>query len=195
LRVLTGRRVAAAFILLGVLSGALLIVPTSIPAAAAAGLVGCVLGAIYLRSASKRMQLLVLGAVIALAMVLPQALVVVREGRDAVVHDGILLTDAAADRLLRGQDPYGHDYIDSAAVRRFFVFEAPVNWGLGHYVYPPGPILVDTPLRLLFGSASNLTWLWPALVIPLGVVAYWLGEPSRRGQLFVIAVLLNPFLF
>ena len=98
----------------------------------------------------------------------------------------MLLTDAAAGRLLHGGDPYGHDYIDDSALRRFWAPEIPVNPLLAHYPYPPGLILLAAPLRALgLGSA----WLWLPALIALALAAY--GAAGRAG---VIAVALNPLL-
>src|SRR5919202_1025514 len=71
-------------------------------------------------------------ALVAVTMLLPQALLIHSRGPGSAVNDAVLVTDAAADRLLHGLDPYGHDYIDSA-MRSFYMPEVPVSFSLGHY--------------------------------------------------------------
>jgi len=129
---------------------------------------------------------LALAALVLILFLLPQALLIAIRGASAPVQDSVLLTDAAAGRLLHGADPYGHDYVDDPALRRFWAPELPVNPLLAHYPYPPGLILLAAPLRAVgLGSA----WLWlPALAV-LALAAY--GAAGRAG---VIAVTLNPLL-
>ncbi len=126
-------------------------------------------------------------SVLVLALFLvPEALLLFLRGASAPVQDSVLLTDAAAGRLLHGGDPYGHDYIDDPALRRFWAPEIPVNPLLAHYPYPPGLILLAAPLRVIgLGSA----WLWLPALVALALAAY--GAAGRAG---VIGVALNPLL-
>ena len=129
---------------------------------------------------------LALAALLLVLFLVPEALLIALRGASAPVQDSVLLTDAAAGRLLHGGDPYGHDYIDDSALRRFWAPEIPVNPLLAHYPYPPGLILLAAPLRALgLGSA----WLWLPALIALALAAY--GAAGRAG---VIAVALNPLL-
>lgn len=146
----------------------------------------------FTRSQTDRTRLVWLGGLITLLLLLPEVLAIASQGPNPVVHDGILLTDAAADRLLHGLNPYGHDYIDSVQLRRAFVLESPVNWGLGHFVYPPGLVLIDLPLRLLHSPLVNLTWLWPAALLGICVAAGSLGRSDFQRAVCVVAVVLNP---
>ncbi|MFN2463825.1 MAG: WD40/YVTN/BNR-like repeat-containing protein [Candidatus Dormibacteria bacterium] len=141
---------------------------------------------------TSRERAILVALLVMVLLVMPELVAIASQGPNAVVHDGIMSTDAAADRVLSGLDPYGHDYIDSALMRRAYVAEAPVHWGLGHYVYPPGLVLVDIPLRLTHSPLVNMTWLWPAAVIALAIVAYSLGESPDQGVGAVVAVVLNP---
>jgi hypothetical protein len=77
-----------------------------------------------------------LAVLVLLLLALPQLVLISEQTVNSPLHDGILLTDAAGERLLAGLDPYGHDYLDSAA-RTFYLSDAPVNFGLRHYVYMP----------------------------------------------------------
>ena len=129
---------------------------------------------------------LALAALLLVLFLVPEALLIALRGASAPVQDSVLLTDAAAGRLLHGGDPYGHDYIDDSALRRFWAPEIPVNPLLAHYPYPPGLILLAAPLRALgLGSA----WLWLPALIALALAAY--GAAGRAG---VMAVALNPLL-
>jgi hypothetical protein len=122
----------------------------------------------------------------ALLFLLPQALLILARGADAPVQDSVLLTDAAAGRLLHGIDPYGHDYIDDAALRRFWAPEIPVNPLLAHYPYPPGLVLLATPLH---AAGLGAAWLWLPGLVALGLAAY-----AAAGRAGVVAVALNPLL-
>jgi fatty acid desaturase len=123
---------------------------------------------------------------VALLFLLPQALLILVRGADAPVQDSVLLTDAAAGRLLQGIDPYGHDYIDAAALRRFWAPEIPVNPLLAHYPYPPGLILLAAPLH---AAGLGAAWLWLPAFAALGLAAY-----LAAGRAGVVAVTLNPLL-
>jgi hypothetical protein len=129
---------------------------------------------------------LALTVLVALLFLLPQALLILFRGADAPVQDSVLLTDASAGRLLQGIDPYGHDYVDDATLRRFWAPEIPVNPLLAHYPYPPGLILLATPLRALGLGAA---WLWLPVIAALGLAAY-----AAAGRAGVVAVVLNPLL-
>jgi len=129
---------------------------------------------------------LALAALVALLFLIPQALLILVRGADAPVQDSVLLTDAAAGRLLQGIDPYGHDYIDAAALRRFWAPEIPVNPLLAHYPYPPGLILLAAPLH---AAGLGAAWLWLPAFAALGLAAY-----LAAGRAGVVAVTLNPLL-
>ena len=129
---------------------------------------------------------LALAALVAVLLVAPQALLLVLRGAAAPVQDGVLLTDAAAGRLLQGLNPYGHDYIDDPALRQFWAPELPVNPLLAHYPYPPAPILLAAPFHAAgLGSA----WLWLPAIALLALAAY-----AAAGRAGPVAVALNPLL-
>jgi hypothetical protein len=120
------------------------------------------------------------------AVVLPVTVLVALRPPDSPVQDGLLLTDAAAGRLLAGADPYGHDYIDDAALRAFWLPEIPVNPLLAHFPYPPGVILLAVPLRAVGLSAA---WLWPPGLLALGAAAR-----AAAGRAGLVAASLSPLL-
>jgi len=129
---------------------------------------------------------LALALLVVLLFLLPQALLILVRGAGAPVQDSVLLTDAAAGRLLHGINPYGHDYIDDPALRRFWAPEIPVNPLLAHYPYPPGLILLAAPLH---AAGLGAAWLWLPGFAALGLAAY-----AAAGRAGVVAVALNPLL-
>lgn len=111
----------------------------------------------------------------------------------APFHDSILLTDAAADRLIHGLDPYGNDYLNTAA-RFFYTPDVPVNFGIRHYVYPPGLILLDAPLRLWAsrgGPSVGASLLYAPAEAMLALAAWRLHREVSAGAVGLVAVSLN----
>jgi hypothetical protein len=116
----------------------------------------------------------------------PQAALILGRPPHAPVQDGLLITEAAAGRLVSGHDPYGHDYLDDAPLRAFYLPEIPVNPLLAHYVYPPAMIVSAVPFRL---AGIDFAWAW-LLALPLLALAAY----RAAGAGGVIAVALNPLL-
>lgn len=145
------------------------------------------LGLPLLRAAAgPRPHPLALAALAVVLFALPQAALITLRPPHSPVQDGLLLTEAAARRLLGGLDPYGHDYLDSAPLRAFWAPEFPVNPLLGHYVYPPGPILIALPFSAL---GVDLAWLWVPAIVMLALAGY-----AAAGRAGLVAVALNPLL-
>lgn len=138
--------------------------------------------ALYLRDSRERWLWLLVLAVV----VLPVTVLIALRPPGAPVQDGLLLTDAAAGRLLQGLDPYGHDYIDDAALRAFWLPEIPVNPLLAHFPYPPGVIVLALPLR---SAGLSADWLWPPGLLVLAAAA---RAAAGRGGL--VAAGLSPVL-
>jgi hypothetical protein len=153
-----------------------------IPIAAALG--GFLLYA--LARGSPRLRMAALCLLLAGLFVVPQAALILSRPAHAPVQDGLLITEAAAGRLVSGHDPYGHDYVDDSALRAFYLPEIPVNPLLAHYVYPPGMILAAVPFRL---AGIDFAWAW-LLALPLLALAAY----RAAGAGGVIAVALNPLL-
>ncbi|GAC1652720.1 MAG: hypothetical protein NVS9B1_00670 [Candidatus Dormibacteraceae bacterium] len=145
----------------------------------------------YRVGGSRKLRLAALAALVGILLLVPQAILIASQPPNAVVHDGVLLTDAAADRLLHGLDPYGHDYIDSRA-RAFYLSDAPVNFGLNHYVYMPGMILLDVPIRLIGGSRANFSWIFLLALPALAAAAWSTGRNRAGGEAALVAVALSP---
>ena len=140
---------------------------------------------------SHRVRRASLGALVFLLLFLPLAFVVVEEPANAAVIDGVLLNDAAADRLLSGHDPYVGDYLNTQ-MRAFYLSDVPVNFGLVRMVYMPGMALLDVPLRLLHNGHANLSWLFLPALACLGVAAWSLGRRPAEKEAGLIAVALSP---
>lgn len=147
--------------------------------AAAAGFAGYV-------ARGPRLRLAAMAVALGGLFLLPQAILILSRPAHTPVQDGLLITEAAANRLLHGLDPYGHDYLDDAALRAFYLPEIPVNPLLGHFVYPPGLIVAALPFRL---AGADFAWAW-LLVLPLLALAAY----HTVGWAGVIAVALNPLL-
>jgi|SRR5438045_493312 len=114
----------------------------------------------------------------------------------APFHDSILLTDAAADRLVHGRNPYGQDYLLTAA-RYFYTPDVPVNFGIRHYVYPPGLILLDSPLRAWAAAGGpnvGAAILYAPAFAGLAFAAYALRGGPVTGAASVAALALNPLM-
>ncbi|HVD00696.1 MAG TPA: glycosyltransferase 87 family protein [Candidatus Dormibacteraeota bacterium] len=146
----------------------------------------------YLRTgASPRLRLATLGALVFLLLFLPQLLLVVAQPPNASIIDGVLLNDAAADRLLSGHDPYVGDFLNTP-MRAFYLSDVPVNFGLVRYVYMPGMAILDVPVRLLHSDRANFSWLFLPGLLALAAAAWSLGRSRAEKEAALIVVTLSP---
>ncbi|HVB77813.1 MAG TPA: hypothetical protein VNI34_08450 [Candidatus Nitrosotalea sp.] len=125
---------------------------------------------------------------VALLFALPQLVLILLRPAGAPVDDALTATNAAAQRLLLGRSPYGHDYLDVAQLRSYFNLgmEFAVNPILAHFPYPPGAILVVLPAVALHLDA---VWMWPPAALILALAAdFAAGTPG------LVAVSLSPLL-
>ena len=132
-----------------------------------------------------------LGLLVLLLLLLPQLILIARQPPHAALIDGVLLNDAAADRLLSGHDPYVGDYLNTP-MRSFYLSDVPVNFGLIRFVYMPGMALVDVPLRLLHSDRANFSWLFLPGLVGLGAAAWSIGRRRIESEAALIAVVLSP---
>jgi hypothetical protein len=110
------------------------------------------------------------------------------------IHDGALMIEWAARKLLLGQNPYVADYLDTP----LYYWPMVNNPALYHLTYFPFLFLVTTPLVWLF---DNLGLFWdqrylylPAFIATLAIVPLLARRPENR--LALVALLaLNPQLF
>ena len=135
---------------------------------------------------------MIMSALVLTTFILPQVVLLLVRDPHAPIQDSLLLTEAAAGRLLSGQNPYGHDYISDPAVRSFYLPEIPVNPLLGHFVYTPGMILLAALWRIV-APGLGAGWLWPLGQTALTASAWSLSR-FGLGRAAVIAVALCPVL-
>jgi hypothetical protein len=138
-----------------------------------------------------------LGAIVAVFVVVPTlASIVLREtGRPyTYIHDGALMIEWAARKLLLGQNPYVADYLDTP----LYYWPMVNNPALYHLTYFPFLFLVTTPFVWLFDKVG-LFWdqrylYLPAYIATLAVVPLLARRAENRLAL-VALVALNPQLF
>jgi hypothetical protein len=114
------------------------------------------------------------------------------------VHDGVLMIEDAARKLLQGQNPYVADYLDTS----LFYWPMINNPALYHLTYFPLPFLVTVPFVGAFDRAG-LFWderflYLPAFLATIAVLPALV--PDRPGatamRLSLVALVgLNPLLF
>lgn len=141
-----------------------------------------------------RQRWLHLGALVFLFIVLPMvvAMLLRATGKPyTYIHDGALLAEEAAKKLLAGQNPYSVDYLDTP----LFYWPMVNNPALYHFTYFPLLILATIPTLLLL--SSRLGWydervlFLPALVAALAVAAALVRGTAARLAI-VAAIALNP---
>lgn len=154
------------------------------------------LGAIFVYGATstERRRISALWLLMFAVALFPLGTILLIRPPHATVNDSVLMTDAAASRLLAGLNPYGNDYLHSAA-RAFYIPEVPVNFGLSHYVYPPGPILADALLQILHrigGPDLDFGWLYLIALFFLFWAAWFLGIKKKESQAAILLFCLFP---
>ena len=146
---------------------------------------------------TQRDRWLHLAALIVLFAVIPTvASIVLREtGRPyTYVHDGAIMVEEAARKLLAGHNPYVADYLDTP----LYYWPMVNNPALYHFTYFPLLFLVTTPFVWLFDRAA---WFWdqrylylPAYLATLAVLPALVPRtPQRLGLVALVG--LNPQLF
>jgi hypothetical protein len=138
-----------------------------------------------------------LAAIVASFVVAPTIVsIVLREtGRPyTYIHDGALMIEWAARKLLLGQNPYVADYLDTP----LFYWPMVNNPALYHLTYFPSLFLITTPFVWLFdhiGLFWDQRYLYlPAYLATLAVVPLLVKRPGDRLALTAL-VALNPQLF
>src|SRR2546426_3170811 len=110
------------------------------------------------------------------------------------VHDGALMVEEAARKLLNGLNPYAADYLDTPLV----FWPMINNPALYHLTYFPFMFLVSTPFVWLFdhlGIFWDQRYLYlPAYVATLAIVPLVVQGTAQRLAV-TTAVALNPQLF
>ncbi|MGH2500505.1 MAG: hypothetical protein ACRDF0_10520 [Candidatus Limnocylindria bacterium] len=141
-----------------------------------------------------RDRVLHLAALVALFAIVPAiASIVLREtGRPyTYVHDGAIMVEEAARKLLDGKNPYVADYLDTPLI----FWPMVNNPALYHFTYFPFLFLVSIPFVAAF-DAAGLFWDQRYLYLPAYLVAIAIASTLVRGVDRRIAlaalVALNP---
>lgn len=149
------------------------------------------------RAFTTRQRWLHLAAIVAVFVVAPTiaSLVLRLTGKPyTYIHDGALMIEWAARKLLTGQNPYVADYLDTPMVYWPMVN----NPALYHLTYFPSLFLVTTPFVWLFdrvGAFWDERFVYlPAFVATLAVLPLLVKRAEHRLAL-VALVALNPQLF
>ena len=138
-----------------------------------------------------------LGAIVAVFVILPSAAAVVLRATGqpwTYVHDGALMAEEAAKKLLAGHNPYSVDYVDTP----LFYWPMVNNPALYHFTYFPLVFLLTIPAMLL---ASPLGWFDERLLfLPAFVGCLWLasrmaGSSTAVRLSAVAAIALNSQFF
>ncbi len=147
-------------------------------------------------SFGSRQRWLHLGALVLLFVVLPTLAAVVLRATGkpyTYIHDGALMAEEAARKLLSGYDPYSVDYLDTP----LFYWPMANNPALYHFTYFPLLFLLTIPPLL---ATAPLNWyderilFLPAFIGCLAVVALLVRGNAPRLAI-VAAVALNPQFF
>ena len=144
-----------------------------------------------------RQRALHLGATIGAFAIAPTiASFLLREGGRpyTYIHDGALMIEWAARKLISGQNPYVADYLDTP----LFYWPMVNNPALYHLTYFPFLFLITVPFVFLFDKLG-LFWderflYLPAYIAALAVVPLLVKRPEHRLGL-VALIGLNPQLF
>ncbi|MBI3522374.1 MAG: DUF2029 domain-containing protein [Chloroflexi bacterium] len=146
---------------------------------------------------STRQRVLHLAAIVVAMVVIPTiASIVLREtGKPyTYVHDGAIMIEEAARKLLRGQNPYVADYLDTP----LYYWPMVNNPALYHLTYFPFLYLITVPFVWAF---DNLRLFWdqrylylPAYLATLVIVPLLVRAPREKLALTAL-VALNPQLF
>ena len=94
-----------------------------------------------------------LAAIVALFVVVPTIAEIVLRGTGkpyTYVHDGAIMVEEAARKLLAGQDPYSADYLGTP----LFYWPMINNPALYHFTYFPALFLITAPFVALFDHAG-----------------------------------------
>ena len=144
-----------------------------------------------------RQRAIHLASIVAVFVIIPTlASIVLREtGKPyTYIHDGALMIEWAARKLLLGQNPYVADYLDTP----LYYWPMVNNPALYHLTYFPFLFLITTPFVWLFDKVG-LFWdqrylYLPAYIAALAVVPLLARRVDNRLAL-VALIALNPQLF
>ena len=108
-------------------------------------------------------------------------------------HDGLIQTEAAAQFVLTGKNPYAENYHQTPlALAPFDVKGLTVNPALEHFTYLPLAFLLPAPLQALLGSSFDLRGVHLIFFLLMLIVATRLTQNPQKRLLLVMALGLNP---
>lgn len=153
---------------------------------------------------TRRDRVVHLAAIVLLFVVVPTvaAIVLRATGKPyTYVHDGAIMVEEAARKLLAGQDPYAVDYLDTP----LFYWPMSNNPALYHFTYFPLLFLVTVPLVKVFDALRvffDMRYLYlPLYVATLALLPLVIPGGTDRARTFayrvslVAVVALDPQLF
>jgi hypothetical protein len=129
----------------------------------------------------------------------PAAVLVLTPGHGGSTFqdDGLVQTEAAIDRIMKGEPIYGVDWSGTALGRYDWSDAGRRNPALHHHVYLPLTALVGVPVRAL-SYATGIPFDYRtvlALFAVLGVAAVAaLPVPAPRRFMVIVALFLNPLI-
>jgi hypothetical protein len=108
-------------------------------------------------------------------------------------HDGMIQTEAAAQFVLAGKNPYVETYTQTPmALAPFDVKGISANPALEHFAYLPLTFLLPLPLQAALGSRFDLRYLHLIFFVAMLLVAARLTQNPQKRLLLVMALGLNP---
>jgi Glycosyltransferase family 87 len=132
-----------------------------------------------------RLKLALLVVIIALYVIVPSVqLIILRHASKpwTYVHDNVIQTEEAMKLLLRGQNPYAANYLDTPLYRW-----DPLNPALYHYLNLPFQLLVALPVYWL-----DLRIVYVAMFAAMLPLLFSLGRAPLNGLLLMAVFALNP---
>ena len=148
-------------------------------------------------AAQPRLRELAAAASVAVLYALPVLGAIVRwhlvPGATALIGDGAYQIQLARNLLLRGIDPYGHDYTGSGLERAPWGQPFP-NPALHHLDYWPGTIVLPLPVQAALQGVAGW-WDERIWLLLAGAVVYLLLRgllPGTAGRLAAVAFFLIP---
>ena len=131
--------------------------------------------------------------VITLAPLLLNILARQQSAPQLYAHDGMIQTEAAAQFVLVGKNPYVESYaLTPMALAPFDVKGITVNPALEHFAYLPLTFLLPLPVQAALGDSFDLRYVHLAFFIAMLLVATRLTQNPQKRLLLVMALGLNP---
>jgi hypothetical protein len=144
-----------------------------------------------------RQRAIHVAAIVAVFVIVPTTASIVLRGTGkpyTYIHDGALMIEWAARKLLLGQNPYVADYLDTP----LYYWPMVNNPALYHLTYFPFLFLVTTPFVWLFDNVG-LFWDQRYLYLPAFIatlaIAPLLARRTENRLALVALLALNPQLF